>query len=90
MQEVERIRLEVKGREGHTLYGMVESHAELIMEIAKETRLDRIKEDAEQEYEEDEDADDGGDATAPPIPAPLAATPEDVVEEECPEEMVPE
>jgi hypothetical protein len=34
------------------------------MEIAKETRLDRMGEDAEDE-EEDEDADDEGDATAP-------------------------
>jgi hypothetical protein len=40
------------------------------MEIARETRLDRMGEDAEDE-EEDEDADDGGDAAAPPIPTPL-------------------
>jgi hypothetical protein len=41
-----------------TLEGMVKSHDELIMEIAKETRLDRMGEDAEDEDEEDEDADD--------------------------------
>jgi hypothetical protein len=47
-----------------TLEGMVESHDELIMEIAKETGLDCMGEDAEDEVE-DEDADDGGDATTP-------------------------
>jgi hypothetical protein len=47
-----------------TLEGMVESRDELIMEIARETGLDRMGEDAKDE-EEDEDADDGGDATAP-------------------------
>jgi hypothetical protein len=41
-----------------TLEGMVKSHDELIMEIAKETGLDRMGEDAEDEDEEDEDADD--------------------------------
>jgi hypothetical protein len=46
------------------LEGMVESRDELIMEIARETGLDRMGEDAKDE-EEDEDADDGGDATAP-------------------------
>jgi hypothetical protein len=47
-----------------TLKGMVESRDELIMEIAKETGLDRMGEDAKDE-EKDEDADDGGDAAAP-------------------------
>jgi hypothetical protein len=41
--------------------GMVESRDELLMEIARETRLDRIGED-------EEDADDEGDATAPLLP----------------------
>jgi chromosome segregation ATPase len=55
-----------------TLEGMVESHDKLLMEIARETRLDRMGEDDEEE----EDADDGGDAAAPlaaapPPPAPL-------------------
>jgi hypothetical protein len=67
---------------------MVESRDELIMEIAKETGLDRMGEDAEDEDEEDEDADDRGDATAPPIPAPPTATPEEVVKEEDAIEMV--
>jgi hypothetical protein len=53
-----------------TLEGMVESHDELLMEIARETRLDHMGEDAEDE-EEDEDADNGGDDVAPPIPVPL-------------------
>jgi hypothetical protein len=64
-----------------TLEGMVKSHDELLMEIARETGLDRMGEDVEDE-EEDEDADDGGDAAAPPATAPE--------EEEEPVEMVPE
>jgi DnaJ-domain-containing protein 1 len=62
-----------------TLEGMVESHDELLMEIAREMGLDRMGEDEEEE--EEEDADDGGDATAPPAaapppPAPSATMPE--------------
>jgi hypothetical protein len=73
-----------------TLEGMVESHNELIMEIAKEIRLDRMGEDMENE-EEDEDADDGGDATAPTAPVPLdTAAPEEIIVEEDPVEMVPQ
>jgi hypothetical protein len=75
--------------ENATLEGMAESHDELIMEIAKETGLDHIGEDAEDE-EEDEDADKGGDATAHPIPAPTTTTPEEIIEEKDPVEMVPE
>jgi hypothetical protein len=67
-----------------TLEGMVKSHDELIMEIAKETRLDHMGEDAEDE-EEDEDADNGGDAATPP-----AAAPEGIIMEEDPIDMVPE
>jgi hypothetical protein len=59
---------------------MVESRNELLMEIARETRLDHMGEDAEDE-EEDEDADDEGDATAPPIPAPPAAALEEIDDE---------
>jgi hypothetical protein len=51
-----------------TLEGMVESHDELVMEITKETGLDHMGEDAE---DEDEDADNDGDTTAPPIPPGL-------------------
>jgi hypothetical protein len=71
-----------------TIEGLVESRDKLIMEIARETKLDRMGEYVEDE-EEDEDADDRGDVVAPPIPAPPAATPEEVVEEEEPIEMVP-
>jgi DNA-binding transcriptional MerR regulator len=70
-----------------TLDGMVESHNELIMEIARETGLDRMGEDVEDE-EEDEDDDDGGDAAASPIPVPTAIAPEEI-NDEGPVEMVP-
>jgi hypothetical protein len=50
-----------------TLEGMVDSHDELLMEIARETRLDHMGV-GEDDEEEDEDADDGGDATAPLLP----------------------
>jgi hypothetical protein len=63
--------------ENTKLEGMVESRDELIMEITKEIGLVRMGEDAEAK---DEDDDDGGDA----------ATPEGVVVEEDPVEMVPE
>jgi hypothetical protein len=63
-----------------TLKGMVESHDVLLMEIARETGLYCMGEDAEDE-EEDEDADDGGDATAPPILAPPTAAPEEIDDE---------
>jgi hypothetical protein len=72
-----------------TLEGMVESHDELIMEIAKESGLDRMGEDAE-DKEEDEDTDDRGDAAAPPIPAPPPVAPEEIIEEEGHVEMGPE
>jgi hypothetical protein len=50
--------------EKDTLEGMVKSHDELIMEIAKKTGLDHMGEDAEDE-EDDEDANDRGVVTAP-------------------------
>jgi hypothetical protein len=73
-----------------TLEEMVESHDELLMEIARETGLDRMGEDDEEE----EDADDGGDATpppaaAPPPPVPPAAVPEEI-NKEGPMEAIPE
>jgi hypothetical protein len=76
-----------------TLTKMVESCNELLMEIARETGLDRMGED-EDEEEEEEDADDGGDATAPPTAAPPpqaspVAVPEEV-DEEGPMEAIPE
>jgi hypothetical protein len=68
-----------------TLKGMVKSRDELLMEIARETGLDRMREDEDDE-EEEEDADDGGDAsapptTAPPPPVPPAAAPKEIDEE---------
>jgi Fic family protein len=74
-----------------TLEGMVKSRDELLMEIAREMRLDRMGEDEE---EEEEDADDGGDVAAPPAAAPPplappAAVPEEI-NEEGPMEAIPE
>jgi hypothetical protein len=62
-----------------TLEGMVESRDELIMEITKETRLDRMGEDVQDKEEEEEDADDGGNYRAL----------NEVVKEDDPVEMVP-
>jgi hypothetical protein len=50
-----------------TLEEMVESHDELLMEIARETGLGRMDEDEEGEEEE---TDDEGDVAAPPAAAP--------------------
>jgi DNA repair exonuclease SbcCD ATPase subunit len=47
-----------------TLEGMVESHDELLMEIARKTVLDHMGEDDEDE-EKEEDVDDRHDADAP-------------------------
>jgi hypothetical protein len=76
-----------------TLGGMVESRDELLMEIARETGLDRMGEDEDDE-EEEEDANDGGDVAAPPIvmpppPAPPATTPEEIDDEGL-VEVIPE
>jgi hypothetical protein len=75
-----------------TLEEMVESRDELLMEIARETGLDRMGEDEEEK--EEEDADDGGDAAAPPAaapppPVPPAAVPKEI-NEEGPMEAIPE
>jgi hypothetical protein len=79
-----------------TLEEMVESHDELLMEIAREMGLDHMGEgedEEEEEEEEEEDADDGGDAAAPPAaapppPTPPAAMPEEINEED-PMEVIP-
>jgi hypothetical protein len=72
------------------LEGMVESSDELLMEIARQTRLDRMEEDDEDE----EDVDDGGDAVAPPtamLPAPVPpATAPKEIDTEGPMEMIPD
>jgi hypothetical protein len=66
-----------------TLEEMVESHDELLMEIARETGLDRMDEDEEGEEEE---TDDEGDVTAPPVAAPPPPMPPAVIPEEIHEE----
>jgi hypothetical protein len=76
-----------------TLERMVESCEELLMEIARETGLDRMGED-ENDEEKEEDADDGGDAITPPAatsppPTPLGAAPEEI-DEEGTVEVIPE
>jgi hypothetical protein len=76
-----------------TLEGMVKSHNELLMEIARETGLDSMGED-EYDEEEEEDDNDGGDAAtppaaAPPPPVPPPATPEGI-DKECAVEVIPE
>jgi hypothetical protein len=72
---------------------MAKSRDKLLMEIARETGLDRMGED-EDEEEEEEDADDGGDATAPPTAAPpppaSPVTMPEEVDEEGPMEAIPE
>jgi hypothetical protein len=73
-----------------TLEGMVESRNERLMEIARETRLDRLGVDEDDE----DDADDEGDATAPPAAAPPSPVPPAVTHEEInkegPMEVIPE
>jgi DnaJ-domain-containing protein 1 len=68
---------------------MVESHDELLMEIAREMGLDRMGEDEE---EEEEDADDEGDAATPPAAAPpppaLPAAVREEINEEGPMEAI--
>jgi hypothetical protein len=73
-----------------TLEGMIQSHDELIMEMAKVYGLNHMGEN-----DDDEDDDDEGNTTAPPSPtsAPAlapAVVPEEIIEEEAPMEMVPE
>jgi hypothetical protein len=66
-----------------TLEEMVESRDELLMEIARETGLDRIDEG---EGGEEEETDNEGDVTAPPAAAPPAPAPPAVIPEEIHEE----
>jgi hypothetical protein len=67
-----------------TLQGMIQSHDELIMEMAEEYGLNRMGEN-----DDDEDDDDKGNAIAPSAPTP-AVVPEEIIEEEALVEMVPE
>jgi hypothetical protein len=50
------------------LEGMIQSHDELIMEMADEYGLNHMDEDTDDEDEDDDD--DGGDAATPPAAAP--------------------
>jgi hypothetical protein len=64
-----------------TLKGMIQSCDELIMEMAKEYRLNRM---GENDDDEDEDYDDEGNAAAPPAPKPPTVANEEIIEEETP------
>jgi hypothetical protein len=66
---------------------MIETHDELLMEMAEEYGPNHMGENND---EENEDNDDGGDATAPPAPVSPVVAPEEIIEEEAPMEMVPE
>jgi hypothetical protein len=68
-----------------TLEGMIQSRDELIMEMAEEYGLNRIREN---DNDEDEDDDDEGNAIASPAPTPTAV-PEEIIEEEAPMENGP-
>jgi hypothetical protein len=73
-----------------TLEEMVESRDELLVDITRETGLDRMDEDEEGEEEE---TDDEGDVAAPPAAAspplaPLAVVPKEI-HEEGPMETIP-
>jgi hypothetical protein len=64
-----------------TLEGMIQSHDELIMEMAEEYGLNYMGEN-----DNDEDDGDEGNTVAPPAPA---AVPEEIIEEEAPMENGP-
>jgi hypothetical protein len=61
-----------------TLEGMIQSHDELILEMAEEYGLNRM---GENDDDEDENDDDEGNAVAPPAPV-LAVVPEEIAKEE--------
>jgi hypothetical protein len=67
-----------------TLEGMIQSHDEMIMEVAEQYGLNSMGEN-----DDDEDDDDELNAVAPPAPAP-AAVAEEIIEQEAPVEMVPD
>jgi hypothetical protein len=69
-----------------TLQGMIQSHDELIMEMAEEYGLNRM---GENDDDEDENDDNEGNTIAPSAPTP-AVVPEEIIEEEALVEMVPE
>jgi hypothetical protein len=64
------------------LEGMIQSHHELIMEMAEAYGLNRK---GENDDDEDEDDDDEGNVVASPAPTPMSAiVPEEIIEEEAP------
>jgi hypothetical protein len=65
---------------------MMQSHDELILEMAEEYGLNHM---GENDDDEDENDDDEGNAVAPPAPA-SAAVPEEIIEEEDPMENGPQ
>jgi hypothetical protein len=67
-----------------TLEGMIQTHDELILEMAKEYGLNHMG-----ETNDDKDDDDEGKAVAPPAPAPTAV-PKEIIEEEVPVENGPQ
>jgi hypothetical protein len=77
-----RLREDVQklGEERATLEGMVKPRGELLMEMVEEYGLNCMA----------ENDDDEGNVTAPSAPVPPTTTPEEIVEEEAPVEMVPE
>jgi hypothetical protein len=80
-EDTQRLR-----EERTTVDGMIQSHDELILEMAEEYGLNRM---GENDDDEDENDDDEGNAVAPPAPAPTAV-PEEIVEEEEPVENGPQ
>jgi hypothetical protein len=80
-EDAQRLR-----EERTTLDGMIQSHDELILEMAKEYGLNRM---GENDNDESENDDDEGNAIAPPAPVP-AVVPEEIFEEEDPVENGPQ
>jgi hypothetical protein len=66
-----------------TLEGMIQSHDELIMEMAEEYGLNHMGEN-----DDDKDDDDEGNTVTPSTPAP-AVVHEEIVEEDAPVENGP-
>jgi hypothetical protein len=79
-EDAQRLR-----EERTTLERMIQSHDELILEIAEEYGLNRM---GENDDDEDENDDNEGNVVAPPAPVPPAAF-EEIIEEEDPVENGP-
>jgi hypothetical protein len=79
-EDTQRLR-----EENTALEGMIQSHDELILEMAEGYGLNRM---GENNGDEGEDDNDEGNSVAPPTPAPTTV-PEEIVEEEDPVENGP-